>query len=135
VTLTVNDRESMATGTINFRLLRVEQSEIVTLEPGAVVEEQISQIGEQDVYRLDVAAGQTFTIEMLGNCNLTGGNRMRLDVKGAGVNDLIFVDDVREGDCLDVETYTADERGAVFITVEDDRAMITGDYSFTLIAG
>lgn len=141
VDILVRHRDDAATGTYNFRLLWVPVDPILTLTSGQVVSANspvagagiLSAIGQQDIYRIDVVDDQTVTIELLGGCDFKGNDRIFLDAEGAGLNELMFVDEESEGDCLRSESHEVERTGPLFITVSDrDDNLATGSYSFVV---
>ncbi|MGI9597165.1 MAG: hypothetical protein ACR2QK_13455 [Acidimicrobiales bacterium] len=141
VDILVRHRDDAATGTYNFRLLWVPVDPILTLSSGQVVAPHspvagagiLSALGQQDVYRIDVVDDETVTIELLGGCDFKGNDRIFLDAEGAGLNELMFVDEESEGDCLKSESHEIERTGPLFITVSDrNDNLATGSYSFVV---
>lgn len=141
VEIVVRHRDDAATGTYNFRVLDVPIEPIETLTSGQVVAPGsptegagvLSAIGQRDVFRIDVVDDQIVTIELLGGCDFAGNDRIFLDAEGAGLNELLFMDEASEGDCLRSESHEVESTGPLFITVSDrNDNLATGTYSFVV---
>lgn len=86
--------------------------------------------GAIDVYTFDVADGQAFLIEQLGDCDFDGDDALSLDVDGPGINSgVVFIED----NCRTAHRFESDATGTIELTVEDVRAEVTGTYSFRVI--
>lgn len=96
--------------------------------PGAGI---IEQLGDSDVYTVEMVKGQTFILEQLGGCSFDGDDDfMAGDVRGAGNNSgVIFLD----GDCDAIIRFDADVSETVEITVEKAANDAIGTYSFRIV--